>query len=456
MPKADLSGLPPSGGATQSLKSKDPLPAEPVKVIPPTADAKSQRPLNAPKKSNGHPIPLAGKAAPLAASSTRVSSSEVAGSSKYSSSKDNSPLIPAVPPDLKKPTFQDQLLLLCPDLPSAQPASTPNCHGLSKKSAPRGRILVGWNPTLVSFDVSSQNAQAIHGSLTSILTGFSLAVAGNFNAINDSSDRFGGSDTWIPYFDDFSNCLDQTDVEDLRVLPQVHSRKPFKFFDFWMEYPKFDSIVKHVWDSPGVGVSMYKLVSKLKTLKGRLKLLNKESFSDISTRTAEAMNALRITQHALHQDPTNITFAELEKVQHRCFMDLKSQEESFYRQKSRIRWLQEGDRNTKFFHHSVSRRQLRNRILSIKDSSGTLIMNPIGVQQVFISYFTNLLTSQVVLTKPSMQEVQALIRSPLSTEHIRFLSQPVLDAEIWDTVFSLPRGKAPGPDGFTAKFFKSC
>jgi len=42
----------------------------------------------------------------------------------------------------------------------------------------------------------------------------------------------------------------------------------------------------------------------------------------------------------------------------------------------------------------------------------------------------NLLTPQVVLTKPSMQDVQVLIKSSLSEEQIRFLSQPVLDTEI--------------------------
>jgi len=33
-------------------------------------------------------------------------------------------------------------------------------------------------------------------------------IMGNFNAIKDSSDKLGGSDRWIPCFDEFGQYLD--------------------------------------------------------------------------------------------------------------------------------------------------------------------------------------------------------------------------------------------------------
>ncbi|KAL3733326.1 hypothetical protein ACJRO7_022799 [Eucalyptus globulus] len=259
-------------------------------------------------------------------------------------------------------------------------------------------------------------------------------VAGDFNAIKDPSDRFGGSSLWIPYFDEFGNCLAQTELGDLRyvglrftwstsagtsrkmrkidrvlvnskwnmefsfseasflnpgildhspmvvrVLNPFFKRRPFKYFNLWAKHSNFPSIVQQAWDTPVVGVAMFKLVSKLKVLKNRLKQLNREEFSNISVRTAEAREALRLAQLDLHLDPTNSDFAHLEKAHRKLFVNLRRDEESFYRQKSRIRWLKEGDRNTKFFHNSVKRRQLRNRILSVKDSSGALISDPLAV-----------------------------------------------------------------------------
>lgn len=137
------------------------------------------------------------------------------------------------------------------------------------------------------------------------------------------------------------------------------------------------------------------------------------------------------------------------------FVELRNQEESYYRQKSRIRWLKQGDRNTKFFHQSVKRRQLINRILSVKDPTGALITDPELVPQVFISYFSSLYSPRDALIRPSVQEVERVIRQPLAADQMCLLSNPVSDAEIKSTIFSLAKGKAPGPDGFSAEFFKS-
>ncbi|KAL3726071.1 hypothetical protein ACJRO7_031027 [Eucalyptus globulus] len=249
------------------------------------------------------------------------------------------------------------------------------------------------------------------------MQGSAWLIVGDFNAINNPSDcaSSGSSTTWVHCFDEFSHCLDRTELEDLRyvglrytwstfsnnsrkmrkidrvlvntkwndefsfseasflnpeisnhspmvvrILSPASRRKPFKFYDFWMKHPDFSSIVQQVWEIQVDGMPMFRLVCKLKALKGRLKRLNREAFSNISVGTNEARNALRTTQLILQEDPDNVMLAELEKTQHRVYVELRTYEESFLRQKSRVRWLKEGDLNTKFFHQLVNRRQLRN------------------------------------------------------------------------------------------------
>ena len=46
------------------------------------------------------------------------------------------------------------------------------------------------------------------------------------------------------------------------------------------------------------------------------------------------------------------------------------QEEILWRQKSCIRWLKEGERNTKFFHRSTIQRRMHNNIPFIKNTEG--------------------------------------------------------------------------------------
>ncbi|KAK8656389.1 hypothetical protein V6N13_098342 [Hibiscus sabdariffa] len=54
--------------------------------------------------------------------------------------------------------------------------------------------------------------------------------------------------------------------------------------------------------------------------------------------------------------------AELEQV--------LSHEESLWFQKSRSRWIESGDRNTRYFHASVMQRRLHNAITALKDDNG--------------------------------------------------------------------------------------
>jgi len=50
---------------------------------------------------------------------------------------------------------------------------------------------------------------------------------------------------------------------------------------------------------------------------------------------------------------------------------LMAQEESFLQQRSRVKWLREGDANTKFFHQSTMQRRWWNHVLKLKNDAGT-------------------------------------------------------------------------------------
>ena len=62
-------------------------------------------------------------------------------------------------------------------------------------------------------------------------------------------------------------------------------------------------------------------------------------------------------------------------------------EESFYRQKSRIQWIQEGDMNTKFFHSMVVAKHKTNCILELYDSQGSKMTTYEEISQEVVIFF---------------------------------------------------------------------
>ena len=62
-------------------------------------------------------------------------------------------------------------------------------------------------------------------------------------------------------------------------------------------------------------------------------------------------------------------------------------EEVYWRQKSREKWLKEGDRNTKFFHNSIKMRRAHNKIFSIENSEGIMVNDPNVIKKEAIAFF---------------------------------------------------------------------
>ncbi|XP_070667373.1 uncharacterized protein [Malus domestica] len=66
---------------------------------------------------------------------------------------------------------------------------------------------------------------------------------------------------------------------------------------------------------------------------------------------------------------------------------LWAQEESFWQQRSRVKWLREGYANTKFFHQTTLQRRRRNKVLKIRNSNGDWVENPNQVRRLVDEHF---------------------------------------------------------------------
>ncbi|XP_074308415.1 uncharacterized protein LOC141643244 [Silene latifolia] len=72
---------------------------------------------------------------------------------------------------------------------------------------------------------------------------------------------------------------------------------------------------------------------------------------------------------------------------------LLKQEELFWRQRSRVLWLRDGDNNTKFFHRKAGQRKQKNNIRKILDKEGRIYTRTDHIDGYAVSYFSKLLSS---------------------------------------------------------------
>ncbi|XP_058776931.1 uncharacterized protein LOC131651277 [Vicia villosa] len=150
--------------------------------------------------------------------------------------------------------------------------------------------------------------------------------------------------------------------------------KPFKVFNCWYEHPEFENFVREVWNSQQVtGTSAFVLKEKIKRLRERLCWWNLNVFGWLDLRIEEDVEELNKLEEELvvstiqGEDSNHIR----KDLQTNIWKNLHYKE-SVLKQKARVRWIKEGDNNSKYFHSCLKSRSRRNNIVSLQTAQGTL------------------------------------------------------------------------------------
>jgi hypothetical protein len=121
------------------------------------------------------------------------------------------------------------------------------------------------------------------------------------------------------------------------------------------------------------------------------------------------------------------------------------------KQRSRIEWLREGDRNTSFFQAKSRERAHSNRILALKREDGSIVTTQEEMETTTLEFYSNLFTRQEVLDPGP---ILACVPERVSPEMNEQLLKPFMAEEVRKAVFMMGANKAPGPDGLTTGFYQ--
>ncbi|VFQ79642.1 unnamed protein product [Cuscuta campestris] len=176
-------------------------------------------------------------------------------------------------------------------------------------------------------------------------------------------------------------------------------------------------------------------------------------FGHISNRFADAKIKYKTLVEQLMVDPDSLELVRLVNEQRRITNFLIEVELAFYKQKAKCDFLTKGDRCTKYFYSVVKKKRSTNSIPFMVRSDGTKTTCHSEVVDSFVDFFRGLFGTGIQVEPISSEVLPSGSLVPVSS-WVALLA-PITIKEVEEVVFSIGDDKAPGPDGFSAGFFKS-
>ncbi|XP_042029881.1 uncharacterized protein LOC121776779 [Salvia splendens] len=219
----------------------------------------------------------------------------------------------------------------------------------------------------------------------------------------------------------------------------------------WVRHEGFADLVRGDWMAHTEATGLLNLKIKLARIKQTFKWWNKEVFGNIHANLKACEENIAVAQSEFEEEPSARNRMEINK-QIAEYVLLLKMEEDFWRQKAALRWLEEGDKNTRFYQSWVKQKRIRLRIHKI-NANGRELTDDLEIKDSAVEFYQNLLApTYPELAAPDLDLLQQLPPS----EQLEDLPKPPDADEVKRVVFDISGSSAQGSDGFSALFYQAC
>lgn len=149
------------------------------------------------------------------------------------------------------------------------------------------------------------------------------------------------------------------------------TKPSFRFQNMWIRHHLFLAEVERCWREETGTSGLINVQIKLSRLKSSLRIWNRVVFGNIFERLKKAEQEAKEALERYEQNPTPEFRSEMNKSAAEYILRLKM-EDDYWRQKVTLKWVAEGDRNSKFFQGWIKQKRVKSRILSIVDGDQSL------------------------------------------------------------------------------------
>ena len=245
-----------------------------------------------------------------------------------------------------------------------------------------------------------------------------------------------------------SDCSDHSPLL-LQLCSQPWAKSRFRFEAFWTRLDGFQEVVADAWDAELPGADPCRLLDF--KLRKTAKALQSWSMKCIGSVRSQLFMARELIAHFDKEQETRVLTQD-ECAMHSQFklmsLGLASLARTIARQRARLRFLREGDANTRFFHLQACHRSRKNIIPAILHD-GAWVSAEQAKSNVIFDYFNS------ILGAPFSRSHSIRLDDLLPQLDLSGMDSCFSEQEIWETINAMPSDRAPGPDGFTGLFYKT-
>jgi mannosylglycoprotein endo-beta-mannosidase len=226
-------------------------------------------------------------------------------------------------------------------------------------------------------------------------------------------------------------------------------KRRFRFERFWENLEGFEDAIQEGWKCDASIVDPFQRLNELlRNTASHLQAWSQRAVGNVKLKIAIANLVIHKLDIALDRRALSLEERWLRRTLKLLLLSLCSLERTIARQRSRMRWLRDGDANSRLFHSVANGRKARNFIPAVRVDN-ILITDQQGKEEVFFNAYKNLLGT--IENRDFDFDLHAL---GLRQHVLPDLDALFTDDEVWAVIKELPKDRAPGPDGFIGSFYQ--